>query len=98
MTPERARAYGRLTETLRDLGPVKLHPYEVHLIRRAADTLFFCPDLGESIAAAGALWDVSELHDHLIESGRWSRARAQRLLQDVWDCGPEIRSVAPASV
>jgi hypothetical protein len=97
MTPERARAYGRVTETLRELGEAKLHADEVALIRRSADTLFFCPDLHESLAAAGALWDMSSLHDHLVATGRWSRGRAAGLLQDVWDCGPEVRAFAQAA-
>jgi hypothetical protein len=90
MTSQRARAYGRVTRTLKDLGPAKLLPAEQEQIRRAADTLIFCADLVSSPAARSELTDLYELRDHLVSSGRWTPERASRLLDDVWACGPGL--------
>jgi hypothetical protein len=90
MTPQRARAYARVTTTLRDLGPAKLLPAEQARIRCAADTLVFCTDLLSSPATRAELSDLYDLRDRLVSSGRWSAQRASRLLDDLWECGPGL--------
>src|SRR3954466_12974578 len=90
MPSQRARAYGRVTQTLRDLGPAKLLPAEQARIRLAADTLVFCADLITSPVARKELSDLYELRDPLVSSGRWTPERASRLLDDLWACGPGL--------
>jgi|SRR3954454_12001547 hypothetical protein len=90
MNRQRSLAYGRVTRTLRDLGPAKLQAAEQERIRAAADTLVFCGDVVRSPAARAALADISALHDQLVGSGRWSAARAGALLDDLWACGPGV--------
>ena len=85
MTSERTQAYGRVVNTLEDLGPAKLLPGEQQLIREAADTLIFAADLDE---ARPALADIDALAEHLVASGRWAAERADRLVADLLDCGP----------
>jgi hypothetical protein len=41
MTTDRSRAYARITKTVTDLGPAKLHHLEQRRIRDAADALVF---------------------------------------------------------
>src|SRR4051812_11297535 len=41
MTTDRSRAYARVTRTVEDLGPSKLHDLERRRIRNAADALVF---------------------------------------------------------
>ena len=92
MTSDRAAAYGRVMNTLADLGATKLQAPESERLREASDTLLF----SESYASPGAeeaMEDVERLVDHLVDSGRWSAERAQGLLEDVQDCGP-LASIA----
>ena len=58
MTNERTQAYGRVVQTLNELGPTKLLPAEQARIRDAADCLIFAASLDE---AGDALRDVSDL-------------------------------------
>lgn len=88
MNADRARAYARVTTTVNDLGPAKLLPSELATIRHVADTLLFCADLAGDASARAAFADLMELHDHLIDNGRWSSRLAGRLADDVWACGP----------
>jgi hypothetical protein len=88
MTSVRANAYRRVLDTLRDVGPAKLWPAEQACIREAADALFFCRVLFGDGAAKEALGAVVALGDSLIDSERWTPVRTQRLLDDVWACGP----------
>jgi hypothetical protein len=90
MNSERTRAYGRVVQTLEDLGPSKLQAAEQERIREAADTLIFATDLDE---ARAALEDVDALAEHLIATGRWGDERADQLVQDLLACGP----VAPVA-
>ena len=90
MTNERTQAYGRVVQTLDELGATKLLPAEQARIREAADNLIFAADFDE---ARGALEDVDGLTEHLVASGRWTSERAQQLLQDLIGCGP----VAPVA-
>ncbi len=84
----RSDAYGRVMQTLRDLGPSKLLPREQDTIREAADTLFFTEDVLADEAATEALVAVEELTTTLIEADRWTADRAEQLLSDVVACGP----------
>jgi hypothetical protein len=88
MTSVRASAYRRVLQTLRDMGPAKLWPAEQACIREAADALLFCRDLRSDVAAHEALAALAVLGDDLIDTERWTPRRAQRLLDDVWACGP----------
>jgi hypothetical protein len=87
MTSERSQAYGRVADTLTEIGPTKLLPREQERLRDAADTLLFCEDPRDESAVA-ARHDVSALIDHLVTSGRWTEARAARLADDLAACGP----------
>jgi hypothetical protein len=91
MTSERAQAYGRVVAAIDAFGPTKLLDSEIARIRAAADALFFADELAP--AASAALSDVTELHHHLVESGRWLEETADRLLDDLVACGP----VAPVA-
>ena len=88
MTAERARAYGRVMRTLRDLGPPKLLPPEQARVRRTADVLVFSTELPPTPSAHAALSDLYELCDHLVSTERWTAQRAARLIDDVLACGP----------
>ncbi len=90
MTPERTQAYGRVLHTLEELGPSKLQPVEQERIRYAADSLIFCADLHEDEAARESLEDTELLCELLVESGRWERVTAERLIEDIRACGPAL--------
>ncbi|HWK27130.1 MAG TPA: hypothetical protein VNS09_11220 [Solirubrobacter sp.] len=85
MTNERTLAYGRVVQTLAELGPTKLLPGEQARIRDAADTLIFAADLEE---ATDTLRDISALAEHLLTSGRWLEERVDTLVADLLACGP----------
>jgi hypothetical protein len=89
MTSERASAYGRVVATIEDLGPTKLQASEVKRLREAADTLLFSETL-DAPGAREALDDVDDLVRNLVSSDRWSEERAQRLFDDVAECGPVV--------
>ena len=89
MNRQRARAYGRVTRTLSEVGPAKLWTDEQAVIREAADALLFCGDRTADRSAIAAFSDLCGLRDRLVESGRWTAERAARLIDDVWGCGPE---------
>jgi hypothetical protein len=90
MTRERARAYARVMNTLRDLGPIKLRSSEMAVIRYVADTLLFCADIVRDRSARAAYAEFGEIHAHLVECGRWTAERAGALADDVWACGPSL--------
>jgi hypothetical protein len=90
MTNERTQAYGRVVQTLSELGPTKLLPAEQARIRDAADSLIFAADLEE---ARDALRDMGELAEHLLASGRWLEQRVDLLASNLLACGP---STVPA--
>jgi hypothetical protein len=85
MTNDRTQAYGRVVQTLSELGPTKLLPAEQARIRDAADSLIFAADLDES---RDALRDMGELAEHLLASGRWLEQRIDTLVADLLACGP----------
>jgi hypothetical protein len=39
----------------------------------------------------------SAASDELVDAGRWMPERAQRMLDDVWSCGPEQRLGIPTA-
>jgi len=80
-------------KTLDDMGATKLLEGETARIRAACDALFFSEDLAADAAARDAVADITELHRHLVDSGRWLDETADRLLDDVLACGP----VAPVA-
>jgi hypothetical protein len=71
-----------------DEGPERMEPHEQALLREAADALFFCEDLAGDEEARQALTRVADLAGSLVGSERWGPERAERLLQDLEDCGP----------
>ena len=85
MTNDRTQAYGRVVQTLAELGPTKLLPGEQARIRDAADTLIFAFDLDE---ARDVLTDLGALAEHLLTSGRWLEERVDTLVADLLACGP----------
>jgi hypothetical protein len=85
MTNERTQAYGRVVQTLDEIGATKLLPAEQARIRDAADTLIFASDLEE---ARTALQDMGDLTDHLLSSGRWLEERIDNLVANLLACGP----------
>lgn len=91
MTNERTDAYGRVVQTLAELGPTKLLPREQARIRDAADTLIFSASLEE---ARDSLRDMGALAEHLLNSGRWLEERVDTLIADILACGP---SAVPAA-
>jgi len=86
MTAERAEAYGRVMQTLAELGPAKLQHFEQDAIRDAADARVFADD--DSAPAVVAMVEVRELAARLIESDRWLVDAAVRLVADIEACGP----------
>ena len=85
MTNERTEAYGRVVQTLDEIGATKLLPAEQARIRDAADTLIFASDLDE---AQDALRDMGILTEHLLSSGRWLEERIDPLVANLRACGP----------
>jgi hypothetical protein len=88
MDSERAQAYGRVMNTIEELGAAKLHADEQQVVRDAADALLFCEDLEADTAAADALDAFHRLTDRLLESDRITPETAGRLTADVEGCGP----------
>jgi hypothetical protein len=86
----RTHAYARTVRLLRDIGPAKLHPAELELLRQTADALMF-----DDPEANAALGDADALARDLVSSGRWTSERAARLLHDLHACGAPDRSVLP---
>jgi hypothetical protein len=91
MTNERTQAYGRVVQTLAELGPTKLLPSEQARIRDAADNLIFAATLEET---RESLRDMGALAEHLLNSGRWLEERVDTLIADILACGP---SAVPAA-
>ena len=85
MTNERTQAYGRVVQTLDEIGATKLLPAEQARIRDAADILIFASDLDE---VREALRDMGDLAEHLLASGRWLEERIDTLVANLLACGP----------
>jgi hypothetical protein len=88
VTPERSRAYGRLMAVISTDGEAALEPAEQEVLREAADALFFCEDVALDEDARDALSRVSDLTGQLVGAERWDPELAERVLQDLEDCGP----------
>jgi hypothetical protein len=88
MTSDRAQAYGRVVDTLGDLGPSKLLPEEQALIRESVDALFFCEDLSQDEDAGRALEACRDLGRRLVSSERWLEETARELVAAIEQCGP----------
>jgi hypothetical protein len=86
MTSERSRAYTRVIKTIDDMGQAKLLELELRRVRNAADTLLFAGP--HDYVALDALCDIEQLKHHLVNCGRWTPERADRLADDVAACGP----------
>lgn len=89
MNPERAHAYSCVIHRLADLG-AKLQPAEQERIRYTADSLVLCADLCADDAARDSLEDTELLCEVLVQSGRWERAAADGLIEDLRACGPAL--------
>ena len=74
-------------QTLAELGPAKLLDDEVDRLREAADTLLFTENMADE-AAVVATREARSVIDNLVDSGRWSEERANRLADDLAACGP----------
>ena len=94
MTNERTQAYGRVVQTLDEIGATKLLPAEQARIRDAADTLIFATSLDE---ARESLRDMGTLAEHLLNSGRWLEERVDQLIADVLACGPSTVPLVAAA-
>jgi len=94
MTSERSQAYGRVTKLVDDLSASKLHPSEQQIVRDAADSLFFCEDLGADDEARAALAAFEQLVGNLLEAERFTAETADRLRDDVEGCGPALVGAA----
>jgi|1186.fasta_scaffold02098_4 hypothetical protein len=88
MTGRRAQAYGRVALMLQQIGAAKLLPREQARIRAAADALLFCAAPTADPHAIEAFRDVCDLEALLVGSQRWTAESADRLLDDLWACGP----------
>jgi hypothetical protein len=83
----RVRAYGRIVDVVREIGPAKLHAAEIELVRGAADAQLLAANRDDEEARA-ALADTHTLARDLVTSQRWTSERAARLLRDIRACGP----------
>ena len=90
MSPERSDAYRRVIQMLTELGPAKLQATEQERIRYTADSLVLCADLFADDAARDSLEDTELLCEVLVQSGRWERATADQLFDDLRACGPLV--------
>jgi hypothetical protein len=88
----RARAYGRIVDVVREIGPAKLHTAEIEVLRGTADALLFARDVADEEARV-ALADAHTLARDLVSSERWTSERAADLLHDLRACGPAECSV-----
>jgi hypothetical protein len=69
-------------------GEGSLEPAEQDVLREAGDALFFCEDIALDDDAREALSRVSDLAGQLVGAERWDPELAERVLQDLEDCGP----------
>jgi hypothetical protein len=94
MTPNRARAYGRVLTLIDDLGPAKLHPTEQQAVRDAADAVLFAIDVVTDPDARRTLKQLDRTLDGLVASGRLLRETADTILDAVEGCGPQTEPLA----
>ncbi len=89
MTPNRARAYGRVLTLVDDLGPATLHADEQRAVRDAADAVLFAFDVVADPDVRRTLERLDALLDRLVASGRLVRETADAILDAVEMCGPQ---------
>jgi hypothetical protein len=95
MTPERAPAYQRVSQTLKETGPGKLLGDEQKRSARP-QTILCRRDLAQDAPARAAMADIERLCRALPGSARWEKAAAMRLADDVSQGGatlfPDLRA------
>ena len=94
MTNERTQAYGRVVQTLDELGPTKLLPAEQARIRDAADTLIFAADLDEAARRAARHGRARRAPAHERPLARGTRRPLSRTSSA---CGPQHGCSAAAA-
>ena len=94
MTPNRARAYGRVLTLIEDLGPAKLHPTEQQAVRDAADAVLFAFDVVADADARRTLKHLDHTLEALVASGRLLQETADTILDAVEGCGPQTEPLA----
>ncbi len=93
MDARRARAYTRALTTITDLSAAELHPSEQEALRASADALLFAERAYDD-AVAGALRQADTTVDRLVEAGRLLPETADRIVEELEACGPELQAVA----
>ena len=71
----RVRAYGRIVDVVREIGPAKLHAAETGLALGAVHVWLFAADLDDEEARA-ALAETYTLARYFVTSQRWTSERA----------------------
>lgn len=69
-------------------GDAALEPAEQEVLREAGDVLLFCEEIALDEDARDAFSRVSDLAGQLVGAERWDPELAERVLQDLEDCGP----------
>ena len=69
-------------------GETALDASERDVLREAGDALFFCEDVALDVDAREALSRVSDLAGQLVGAERWDPELAERVMQDLEECGP----------
>jgi hypothetical protein len=90
MTPERAHAYQRVIQTLKEMGPSNLLRDEQKRMRYATDNLIFSRDLAQDAPARAAIVDIERLGRPVVDSARSEKAAAIRLANDASQCGRNL--------
>ena len=83
MRPERAHAYQRVIQTLKEMGPSKLLGDEQERIRYGADNLIFSRDLAQDTPARAAMAAIERRCRARVHSARCEQAAALRLANDI---------------
>ena len=96
MTSTRTVAYRRVMRTLRGVDAPALSAVEQDRVREAADALLFCRDF-DVADVRWALAEMAVLCDELVDAERWTPRRVQRLLDDIWACGPDLTAHLPTA-
>jgi hypothetical protein len=74
--------------TVSATGGGQLEPAEQEILREAADAMFFCEDITLDDDARDAVSRVSDLAGRLVGADRWDPELAERVMEDLEDCGP----------
>ena len=98
MTPNRARAYGRVLSLIDDIGSATLDAGDQQAIRDAADAVLFCFDVVSDADARRTLKDLDHVLDRLVDSGRLLGETADSILGAVEACGPQTEPLLVPAV